>query len=1023
MWLSRFCPGFVSLLLFWGLSVSRLPAASSEQEDPLRSGTYRGRILTEQFLHRQAVARRAAKAALAPEPAGVIHPDVGEIAVIDSADGVVIEPNAFDLQGRSVHFVPGGAGYAVASEGLSFDEQARDGGTAIALGDDDAVAVTLPFPFLFFGETHHQIFVHSDGNATFVEPEASSSARSLSRAVSGPPRIAPFFSDLDPSRVGTPITTFATSDRFVVTWDRVPPFTSGGVGARQTFQLTLRSDGRIEFDFETVTLASVVVGIMPGRLEGGQTAVDLSEDLVTPVEGAVAEIFSPTRSLDTFAVGQKFYLNHDDAYDFLVLFNSVGLRVGTSAFAFQLNVRNEVTGIGELLTGTETVDFGEQFGSPRRLQSFMNIGPLNNYPATTTAIIPTLGENTTLSVMTHEAGHRFLAYVEFLHPATGLPSSSLLGRQQAHWSFFFNSDASVLEGNRIDDRGALSPRFETIGAVEGYDELDLYLMGLRTPDEVAPTFLVENPRNFVGGTRSAASTPSTGVGFNGDRTEVSIDMVIGAEGRRVPDSTVSQRHFNLAFILLVAVGAEPSAADLAKLDRIRTEWEPFFETAAENRAEAETTLRRMLHLSTWPASGVLLGATGSAILDVAAAPLADLDIMLSTDNGGVTVPPVVTIPRGATSVSFPVEGVAAGVTLLTARADDPGFNTAQARVEVRDDPGTLRLDVVSGADQTGGLGGDLTEPVVLRVVDDNRLPYAGVAVRLETGRDGVATPSLAVTDERGEVSIAWRLATEGENNSLIARLDAALSVRLVVLARAVGPQPVFAADAVLNAAGFNLGPSAVNVAISPGGLVSIFGVGLAIEEAVATAFPLPTVLGSTSVTVNGVPAPLLFASPGQINLQILFGVLGDTIEIVVSNPAGTSDAIIVPVGAVQPGIFFDPATGLGAIVNNDDGTVVWERPARAGGIVVIFCTGLGAVDPPGQTGLPVPTDPPAETLLPVEVRVGGRAGTVLFSGLAPFFAGLYQVNVILPDDLPLGRYVLVITVGGLTSNEVFIDVE
>ena len=115
-----------------------------------------------------------------------------------------------------------------------------------------------------------------------------------------------------------------------------------------------------------------------------------------------------------------------------MLFNSVWLRVGTSAFAFQLNVRNEVTGIGELLTGTETVDFGEQFGSPRRLQSFMNMGPLNNYPATTTAIIPTLGENTTLSVMTHEAGHRFLAYVEFLHPATGLPSPSLLGRQQAH---------------------------------------------------------------------------------------------------------------------------------------------------------------------------------------------------------------------------------------------------------------------------------------------------------------------------------------------------------------------------------------------------------------------------------------------------------------------------------------------------------------------------------------------------------------------------------------------------------------
>ena len=1027
MWLARLCRGSVSLLLVWGpllvwgLYAPRVPAASSEQEDPLRSGTYRGRILTEQFRHRQAVARRArqAKASLTPEPVGILRPDVGEIAVIDSADGVVIEPNTFDLQGRSVHFLPGGEGYSVVSEDLAFDEQARDDGTAIALADDDAVKVALPF----FGETHNEIFVHSDGNATFVEPETSSSARSLSRAASGPPRIAPFFADLDPSPVGAPVKTFATSERFVVTWDGVPPFTSSGVGARQRFQLTLHSDGRIGLQFETITLASAVVGILPGRLEGGQTAVDLSQGLAAPVAGALAEIFSTTRSLDTFAAAQKFYRNHEDAYDFLVLFNSLGLRVGLTAFAFQLNVRNEVTGIGDLLTGAETVDFGAQFGSPRRLQSFMNLGPLTTYPATPTETIPTLGENNSLSVMTHEAGHRFLAYVDFLDPATGLASSSLLGRQQAHWSFFFNTDASVLEGNRIDDRGIASPRFETTGAVEGYSELDLYLMGLRAPDEVAPTFLVENPRNFVGGTRSAASAPRSGIGFDGDRTEVSVEMVIGAEGPRVPDSTVSQRHFNFAFILLLDADSEPSAADLAKLDRMRTEWEPFLEAATETRVEAETTLRRMLHLSTWPASGVLLGGAGTATVEVASAPLADLDVMLSTDNGGVTVPPVVTIPRGATSVSFPVEGTASGVTLLTARAASARFDTAQARVEVKDDAAALRIELVSGGDQTGGLGGDLAEPVVLRVRDDNRLPYAGVTVRVEAGGDGVATPALAVTNDRGEVSFSWRLATAGENNNLTARLDDAPLVRRVVLARALGPQPAFLAAAVVNAAGFNLGPSAANVAISPGGLITIFGVGLAIEETAATLFPLPTLLGSTTVTINGVPAPLLFVSPDQINLQIFFGVVGETIEIVVSTPAGTSEAVTVPVGAVQPGIFFDPATGLGAILNNDDGSVIWERPARAGSIIVVFCTGLGAVEPAGQTGLPAPADPPAETLLPVTVRVADRGATVLFSGLAPLFAGLYQLNVLLPDDLPPGRYVLVITVGGLTSNEVFLDVE
>ena len=641
MRLFRLAAGPVSLLLLvWNLSIPCVRAVSSESEDALRSGTYRGRILTEQFRHCQAAARRArsAKAALLPEPATVIRPDVGEIAIIDSADGVVIEPNTFDLEGRSVHFTPSGEGYSVASEDLAFDEQARANGTAMVLADDDAVSVVLPFSFPFFGETYSEIFVHSDGNATFVEPEASTSARSFSRAVSGPPRIAPFFADLDPSRVGSPVKTFGAVDRFVVTWDGVPPFTSGGVGALQSFQLTLRPDGAISFHYEDVSLTSAVVGIMPGRLEGGQTAVDLSEGQAGPVTGALAEIFSPARSLDSFAVSQKFYLNHEDAYDFLVLFNSLGLRVGLSAFAFQLNVRNEVTGIGNLLTGSETVDFGREFGSPRRLQSFMNMGPLSNYPATPTQVLPTLGENTSLSVMTHEAGHRFLAYVDFIHPATGLDSSSLLGRQQAHWSFFFHSDASVLEGNRIEDRGAASPRFETVGAVETFSELDHYLMGLREPDEVAPTFVVENAANFVGGARSAASAPRTGIEFDGDRTEVTLDAVMAAEGPRVPDSTVSQKHFNFAFILLVPEGSEPSAADLAKLERMRTEWEPFFEAATDQRVEAETTLRRMLHLSTWPASGLRLGAAGTATIEVASPPLADLDVMLSTDGGGVTVP-------------------------------------------------------------------------------------------------------------------------------------------------------------------------------------------------------------------------------------------------------------------------------------------------------------------------------------------------------------------------------------------------
>ena len=71
----------------------------------------------------------------------------------------------------------------------------------------------------------------------------------------------------------------------------------------------------------------------------------------------------------------------------------------------------------------------------------------------------------------------------------------MLGYQSAHWNFLFNSEASLLEGNRIQDNGAgVSPRFQTTATVEGYSPLDQYLMGFRSAQDVPPTFYVANAR-------------------------------------------------------------------------------------------------------------------------------------------------------------------------------------------------------------------------------------------------------------------------------------------------------------------------------------------------------------------------------------------------------------------------------------------------------------------------------------------------------------------------------------------------
>lgn len=1011
-----FCKALVIALL----GASPLFAASDDLGP--WSGSYRGRILTELFLHEQSLARRVQSkvSRLAPEPKGVIRPDVGNIAVIDTSDGVVVEPNVFDLQNLSVSFTRSENGYTASSGPTAFSDQSRDDGVPVSLEDDDSQEVSLPFPFPYFDQTYMQAFVHSDGNLTFEEPESSSTRRSLDRALSGPPRIAPLFSDLDPSRVEAPVSSYSTTDRFFVTWNAVPLYTRQNIGLRQTFQLVLHRDGTIDFHYRTVLISDAVVGIIPGRLEGDPTAVDFSEGTSGPIEGSLAEIFQSDRFLDVLASGQKFYGNHEDAYDFLVVFNSVGLEAGDGAFAFELTLRNEVLGIGEVFGNRRVIDFGRHFGSERRLQSYLNMGPLTNYSPDPT--FPILGQDNTLDVISHEAGHRFLTVVEFIDPTTGLRSDSLLGRQGAHWSFFFNSDASFLEGNRIDDRAMMTPRFLTSENGEHYSELDQYLMGLRFPHEVTPSFLVEQPTNFQQGDFSASSRPATGISFDGERKEITVDMIIEAEGKRIPDASASQRKFNFAFILVVDEGEEPAEADIQKLETIRSEWEPYFERATDLRADAQTELVRELHLSTWPASGLVVGSPATATVETAEARSSDLDVMLTTDNGGVTVPAVVAIPGGATSVSFALEGVTTGVTRLSAHATDPGYDTAQALIDVKGDASVLDLQVISGDDQVGRLGERLPDPIVLRVTDTNNLPYPGLRVNLMVSRDGVVTPASAVTDASGEIRLIWRLPTDGDLPTLTAQLDDAPSVNTTVTARNSASRPAFTVTSVIGTAGLTLDPTSENTAVSPGGLVSIFGNGLATETLNAETSPLPTNLGGTSVTVNGIPAALLFVSPTRINLQIPFETTGETAEIIATTPAGTSSAA-VDVNQAQPRIFFDPTTGLGALVNIETGVTLWEQPLPDGVTAAVFCAGLGAVEPTVATGQPAPLNPRAETVLTVEAEIDGRSANVLFSGLAPGYSGLYQVNIELPTDLDTGRYILVIRAAGFTSNEVFVDIE
>jgi len=167
-------------------------------------------------------------------------------------------------------------------------------------------------------------------------------------------------------------------------------------------------------------------------------------------------------------------------------------------------------------------------------------------------------------------------------------SEALLGRDSVHWSFFVDSDASVMEGNDIADLGGGS--FRTVAAVRRFSPLDQYAMGLVAESDVPAFFYVESPVN-VSPSVEADSAPRIGVTFNGTRRDVLIQDIVAVMGRRVPGSSTSPRVHRQAFLFVRSRGGTVDPAQVAKIDRIRRTWESFFVDATDGRMRAETRLR------------------------------------------------------------------------------------------------------------------------------------------------------------------------------------------------------------------------------------------------------------------------------------------------------------------------------------------------------------------------------------------------------------------------------------------------
>jgi uncharacterized protein (TIGR03437 family) len=214
--------------------------------------------------------------------------------------------------------------------------------------------------------------------------------------------------------------------------------------------------------------------------------------------------------------------------------------------------------------------------------------------------------------------------------------------------------------------------------------------------------------------------------------------------------------------------------------------------------------------------------------------------------------------------------------------------------------------------------------------------------------------------------------------------------------------------------------------VALGSIIAIFG-NFLLPAPVEASLPIPTMLGGLSFQYGALLIPLFYANSDQANGQVPWELAGQTQASIRATINGqTSAPQTVTLATYAPGLFAmnGQGTGQGAIVDLNGHLVDWANPAVPGNYVQIYGTGLGSVTNQPQTGAPAPSSPLAETMAMPRVMIGGAPAEVQFSGLAPGFVGLYQINAKVPDGVTSGLAVpVVLTIGGVQSNTVTIAVQ
>jgi uncharacterized protein (TIGR03437 family) len=351
---------------------------------------------------------------------------------------------------------------------------------------------------------------------------------------------------------------------------------------------------------------------------------------------------------------------------------------------------------------------------------------------------------------------------------------------------------------------------------------------------------------------------------------------------------------------------------------------------------------------------------------------------------------------------------------------DSGVSTAAAHEAAAAGCTPKKLIAVErslGADFTAQIGAATN--LEIQVADDcgNMVTDATVVANFSNSDQPVTLASVG----KGLYSGNWR---PGKAAALVtvtlrASMPSLPAVELLVQGQVQegAKVPTVYQGGVVHAASFS-----PNGALAPGSIISVFGANLAALPAGASSLPLPKTLAGASLQVGGYEVPLFYSSGGQINAQLPFELpLNTRPQLIVKGADFVTVPETITVAAARPGIFTtsQDGKGQGVIMDTANRLVDAANPAKAGDVVVVYCTGLGATDPAVRSGEAAPASPLAKVTTPVSVTIGGQPAVVHYAGLTPGLVGLYQVNVQIPAGVAVGSSVpLVISQDGVPSNTV-----